>query len=262
MRTGDYHYMARSSHIEAARRPVSNEWHQIEDLILLERNHEEEYRQSLAEDGFLLHSDVNNDEGSVMRGQLEREEYHHWFTLTNWFGLKAAYMPCETARDFCMRERTYMSWSKFLAMVTVLSVTMFLDLRIINLDKHYENIASSLALTSEQSSSLTLSNYDVVQQVISASDSGFFDGQTDLATQFISTRTQDITLGSIYFALGVLSWVISTSDYFKCIHELAREHIFLDECEDQTNPIIALFSVMVCTIVLVTVILLLVQHES
>jgi len=254
--------MAGSSHIEAARQPVSNEWHQIEDLILLERTHEEECRQSLAEEGSLLNSDANNDEGSSMRRQLEREEYHHWFTLANWFGLKAAYMPCETARDFCMRERTYMSWSKFLAMVTVLSATMFLDLRIKNIDEHYENIASSLALTSEQSRNLTLSNYDVIQQVISANDSGFIGGQTNLVIQFISTRTQDITLGSIYFALGILSWVISTTDYFKCIHELAREQIFLDECEDQTNPIIALFSVMVCTIVLATVILLLVQHES
>lgn len=195
------------------------------------------------------------------------DEVRYFLGLQSFLGLKSVYMPGETTRDFCMRERTYMSWSKFTALATVLSVIFFLDVQISDLDNYANTVNLSLASIQDEHVQL---NHVYEQQVFEQKfvSPGYDIAQFETMAMPISnkpdsvpSRTQDIVLGCIYLAVGILSWLISIFDYFERTGELQSEQTFMDECEGHTHPVVTILSVVICFIVLATVIYLLVQHE-
>lgn len=194
------------------------------------------------------------------------DEVRCFLQLQSLLGLESVYMPGETTRDFCMRERTYMSWSKFTALVTVLSMIFFLDLQISDLDNYPNNVNMTLAsIQNEYVLMKPLYEQQVFWQksVSPGYDTTQFEAMAiSSKPDSVPSRTQDIVLGCIYLTVGILSWFISIFDYFKRIGELESEQTFMDECEGHTHPVVTVLSTVICIIVLATVILLLVQHEA
>ena len=183
-------------------------------------------------------------------------------------GSQSICMPGEMTRDFCMRERTYMSWSKFTALVTVLSVIFFLDLRIFNIDNYAHQVSMSLACI--QNGHLRMKPFHEQQVLGQRSGSPGYDmSQFETKAMLnneepdpIPRRIQAMVLGSIYLIVGILSWVISVFDYFERIGELERERTLMDECEGHTHPIVTILSMVICVIVLATIVFLVVQHGA
>ena len=190
------------------------------------------------------------------------------FVLQRFSGSQSIYVPGEMTRDFCMRERTYMSWSKFTALVTVLSVIFFLDLRIFNIDNYAHQVSATLACIQNECLQVKPS-YE--QQVLGqGSESPGLDisqfqtkaMRNSEEPDSTPSRTQGMVLGSIYLVVGILSWVIFVFDYFERIGELERERTLMDECEGHTHPIVTILSMVICVIVLATIVFLVVQHGA
>lgn len=189
-----------------------------------------------------------------------------------------------------VRERNYLSWSKFFALITVLSATMFLDIQIQETDNQsqkYTGLISSdpdtsfltpglvnLAISTEMS----LSSWEragpsntpssqhafMLENTVTVLQNHLESNKTSMMpSKSTSRRThiEDLILGSLYFLVAFLSWILSTFDYFKLLRELESEHTYLDECEGHSHPLVTVLSIFICFMVLATVILLLVEHE-
>ena len=190
------------------------------------------------------------------------------FVVQRFSGSHSTCVPGEMTRDFCMRERTYMSWSKFTALVTVLSVIFFVDLRIFNIDNYAHQVSATLACIQNECLQVKPSYEQQVLGQVSESP-GFDISQFQTKAMRNSeepdstpSRTQGMVLGSIYLIVGILSWVISIFDYFERIGELERERTLLDECEGYTHPNVTMLSMVICVIVLATIVFLVVQHGA
>ena len=70
-----------------------------------------------------------------------------------------------------------------------------------------------------------------------------------------------MTLGIIYIVAAFLGFFASFYDYYNCISELENEHIYMDECEGHTHPVVTLISALIVAVVLGTAILMIVQRE-
>ncbi|WFD24340.1 hypothetical protein MEQU1_003039 [Malassezia equina] len=112
----------------------------------------------------------------------------------------------------------------------------------------------------------TLARYGEPSEVIVLK--GFASAQVPQEQLRQKIKLSESSMGSIvrertvYFVVAILSWIISTYDYFKCVRELEAEHTYLDECEGHSHPVVTLLSIFICLIVFFTVILLLVQHTT
>lgn len=166
-----------------------------------------------------------------------------------------------------VRERNFLSWSKFFMLTTVLSAFFFLDLQIQDSSQHAQYLVNKIELMSTDPS---FPLFDPKQDVYGLPQTeGLHSAQPSLMTlsahqtsSNATPPTEEIVLGAIYFVVAFLSWTISTYDYFKCIKELETEHTYLDECEGHSHPMVTLLSILICIIVLSTVIYLLVQRTT
>lgn len=164
-----------------------------------------------------------------------------------------------------VRERNFLSWAKFFMMATVLSATMFLDLQIQDPQYHPNSFASWLDDTSIEA---PVFPHRPPRQKFFALPSPSLKSisasslPTNHHTSKVSLPAENLILGTVYFVVSILSWIVSTYDYFKCVRELEAEHTYLDECEGHSHPIVTLLSIFICLIVFFTVILLLVQRTT
>ena len=219
--------MLRTGDVEASENENQQESRIVDDPIFQLRDQDAK-RYSAT----ILSNPFEDDASRVSEEELDNYESDatRRTVWSSWFGLRSNYMPSELTRDFCMRERTYMSWVKFFTMLTIISAVMFLDLQIANPAEEVEALLTHTFIGIKQ--------------------------------RKISSFTQDLILGSIYFVTAFIAWIVTTYDYFKRIQELESEQIFLDECEGYVHPAMKLVSMLICIIILATVILLLVQRET
>lgn len=189
-----------------------------------------------------------------------------------------------------VRERNYLSWSKFFALITVLSATMFLDIQIQETDNQSQNYTGLISSDPDTSfltpglvnlaisTEMSLSSWEragpsntpssqhafMLENTVTVLQNHLESNKTSMMpSKSTSRRThiEDLILGSLYFLVAFLSWILSTFDYFKLLRELESEHTYLDECEGHSHPLVTVLSIFICFMVLATVILLLVEHE-
>ncbi|WFD35467.1 hypothetical protein MCUN1_002321 [Malassezia cuniculi] len=170
------------------------------------------------------------------------------------FKLRAQPVPSNMARDFCMRERNYLSWIKVITIMFLLACAMFLELKM----RTVEDMDMAV------SGILSLANAHVPNQTTTTQRQHVFGVRSDTAPKFVAdrgTRPEYFVLGTIYTVTAFLGYFASVYDYYNCITELENEHIYLDECEGHTHPFVTLTSALIIVVVLGTAILMLVQRE-
>lgn len=146
-----------------------------------------------------------------------------------------------------------MSWVKFSTYIAILACSMFLHLQLKDTQGNDAQVGSMRALLSppmERRSILQQEPYSLLAT-----------GSTSLPDSPKTPSRQDTVLGAIYLTVAVLSFVVSTHDYYTCIRQLEVEHTYLDECEGHTHPLVTILSCAIGVVIMATVLLMLVQRE-
>lgn len=159
------------------------------------------------------------------------------------FGLFSRPVPAAAARDFCARERNFLSWMRLVMMMLVLACAMFLEIKMRTLDDVGSVFGGALA-----PSSATAPKQHVFAHAISTMER-------------VVPRAGYLNLGTVYIVTAFLGYFASVIDYYSCITELENEHIYMDECEGHTHPAVTLISALIIAVVLSTAVLMLVQRE-
>lgn len=149
-----------------------------------------------------------------------------------------------------MRERNYMSWVKFFTYMSILASAMFLQLQLQDEKEQPQQIETLRAMLSHptrRSQAPYTLPVDPPMHAAKLSEKELLH--------------QDTALGAIYLALALLSFVVSTHDYYACIRQLEAEHTYLDECEGHTHPMVTILSCVIGLMVMATALLMLVQRE-
>lgn len=159
------------------------------------------------------------------------------------FGLFSRPVPAAAARDFCARERNFLSWMRLVMMMLVLACAMFLEIKMRTLDDVGSVFGGVLA-----PSSAPAPKQHVFARAISTMER-------------VVPRAGHWNLGTVYIVTAFLGYFASVIDYYSCITELENEHIYMDECEGHTHPAVTLISALIIAVVLGTAVLMLVQRE-
>lgn len=167
------------------------------------------------------------------------------------FKLVGSTVPSAAARDFCARERNYLSWIKQVTLLFVLACAMFLEIQVQSMHEMESN-------TAEVKSMLHIPQTD---QTTVSTQQRFSARSEDKAKKETGPSSEYLTLGIIYIVAAFLGFFASFYDYYNCISELENEHIYMDECEGHTHPVVTLISALIVAVVLGTAILMIVQRE-
>lgn len=164
------------------------------------------------------------------------------------FGLFSRPVPAAAARDFCARERNFLSWIRLVVMMLVLACAMFLEIKMRTLDDVVGVFGGMLGAPSAGASVPAAPKQHVFARSISTMER-------------VVPRAGYWNLGTIYIVTAFLGYFASVIDYYSCITELENEHIYMDECEGHTHPAVTLISALIIAVVLGTAVLMLVQRE-
>lgn len=143
-----------------------------------------------------------------------------------------------------------MSWVKFFTYMSILASAMFLQLQLQDEKEQPQQIETLRAMLSHptrRSQAPYTLQVDPPMHAAKLSEKELLH--------------QDTALGAIYLALALLSFVVSTHDYYACIRQLEAEHTYLDECEGHTHPMVTILSCVIGLMVMATALLMLVQRE-
>ena len=150
-----------------------------------------------------------------------------------------------------------MAWSKFYTYMTILSCTMFLDLRLQDEDEQQDTLVQTMrALLPTDSSVPPPAIAHQAPYALSTPAVRLVDPLED------KIGREDLALGVIYLIAAFLSYIVSTQDYFACVRQLEAEHTYLDECEGHSHPIVTILSCVIGLMITATVLLMIVQRED
>lgn len=144
-------------------------------------------------------------------------------------------------------------WTKFIALMMVVSAAAFLNLQVKDEDKTQ---AAMMRMVVEQHTMGQQHSMMLVSQPATYPASP--TTATDDTADHLSTH--GIVLGTLCLAVAVAAWFTSLYDYFHSIFQLEKDRVYLDEIDGRPDPVVATVSITISLTVLGIAIYLLAVH--